>query len=98
MSCFSELKTAFESQLHSKEAEFECQRAEWETRLNQAIDDNASRIATLQVDHESRLSQDRERYETTIEKLEREKREILEGEDTVFYCYLQTYIQLLLFK
>lgn len=78
-SILSELKTEFENRLCEKEADFERQRANWETQMNEANEDHANQLATLQSNHSVQLNNYRELHEAALETLEREKKDILEG-------------------
>lgn len=66
-SILSELKTEFENRLCEKEADFERQRANWETQMNEAHEDHANQLATLQSNHSVQLNNYRELHEAALE-------------------------------
>lgn len=76
---FLELKREFENRIVEKEADFEQQRANWEIKMNEAQEDHANQLATIQSNHKVQLNSYRELHEAALENLEREKKDILEG-------------------
>ena len=65
--------------MSEKEAELEQMRNDWETKLNLASEDHNNEVTTLISNHDTQLSNYRERNEAALKKLEREKSDILES-------------------
>ena len=66
------------------EGEFETRLAECEMKMNRAKEDFNEELSAMISNHSLQLSNYRELHEAALESLEREKTQMLEGNQTIF--------------
>ena len=86
-----EFKANYDSRLSEAEMEFENRCAEWETKMNRAKEDFNEEISTMISNHSLQLSNYRELHEAALDSLEREKVEMMEG-NQIPYLLIDYYV------
>jgi len=80
----AEFKASYDQRLSEVEGEFETRLAECEMKMNRAKEDFNEELSAMISNHSLQLSNYRELHEAALESLEREKTQMLEGNQTIF--------------
>lgn len=85
----TEFKASYDQRLGEVEMEFEIKSAEWETKMNRAKEDFNEELSAMISNHSLQLSNYRELHEAALESLEREKTQMMEGNQTFTFNNIQ---------